>query len=145
MKVIKNKIRALKKFQDNTDQIVLDSVRLHETEIVDFNTQDQLYDKGMTGEGKRVKPRYKPFTVKIKKAKGQPTTRVTLRDTGDFHDSFSIEYQNGQFEIVADDIKTAKLVAKYGPQIFGLNDNSMQKTIDLIRPEMEHAFKKLIL
>ena len=45
---------------------------------------------------------YRAYTVKIKKAKGQPTNIVTLRDTGKFQDSFRVKITNEGYEITAD-------------------------------------------
>ena len=46
--------------------------------------REQLFS-GINAEGDPIEPEYSPRTVAIKKKKGQPTDRVTLRDTGDFY------------------------------------------------------------
>lgn len=45
---------------------------------------------------------YRPYTVVIKKAKGQPSNVVTLYDTGEFYNSFRVKILNNGYEIIAD-------------------------------------------
>jgi hypothetical protein len=73
----------------------------------------------------------------IKKAKGQPTDRVTLRDTGDFESSFYLDVEDTYFEITAADFKTEKLMHKYGKDISGLNEENLRILIwDVVYPRM---------
>lgn len=45
---------------------------------------------------------YRPYTVTIKKKKGQPTNVVTLKDTGDFYNTFRVKITSNGYEILAD-------------------------------------------
>lgn len=143
MTPLDNKISALQQFQDELNKRVLDAVRIVEAEILDMNTDEQLF-KGIDAIGNQITPEYSPFTVQIKRFKGQPTNRVTLKDTGDFYRSFYIEYSNTDFEIKAKDEKTDKLGRKYGYQIFGLTPQNVQEIIELIHPEMIEDLRKTI-
>lgn len=89
--------------------------------IVEMNVE-QLYDFGINALGISIDTYapYSPYTVRVKTEKGQPTDRVTLRDTGDFHKSFEVVVGPTDFYITATDYKTADLVEKYGERIFGL-------------------------
>ena len=53
-------------------------------------SRSQLFD-GLDKEGKEIVNeqggKYSPTTVRIKQEKGQPTDRVTLRDTGDWQNA----------------------------------------------------------
>ena len=69
---------------------------------------------------------YTPKTIELKEIKGQPTNRVTLRDTGDFYASFKIITEPDKFTIIATDYKTDGLIRKYGRQILGLTDENAQ-------------------
>jgi hypothetical protein len=89
-----------------------------------MNSQVQLYEQGVNRLGVSIMD-YQPYTettIAIKKEKGQPYDRVTLRDTGDFHASFYITTTDKDFEIKASDSKTQGLKKKYGNQILGLTE-----------------------
>ena len=121
-------------------QIIYDN----EAYIVDLNAEEQLYEQGINNLGVSISDYapYSPVTIKIKKAKGQPTNRVTLRDEGDFESSFFLEVGQNQFEIKASDWKTEELIKKYGRQILGLTNENIEKLIwDFIYPDLLSKLK----
>lgn len=79
----------------------------NEAYIVDMNAEIQLYEEGVNRLGVSIMDYapYRPLTIAIKEEKGQPTNRVTLRDTGDFESSFYIEVGDRQFEIKASELE----------------------------------------
>lgn len=105
--------------------------------VVEDLQTDQL-NAGMDSEGNPIGPPYRPLTVTLKKAKGQPYDRVTLKDEGDFHAGLFLSGgAKNQFAIGSSDPKTGKLQAKYGDEILGLNEASQHRLIDdLLRPEI---------
>ena len=111
----------MKSFEDEIIKVIEEVVRENDNIILDMNAEDQLFQKGITRTGVEIASfaPYAPLTIKIKKLKGQPTSRVTLRDEGDFHMSFYIEYQADGFQIKADDWKTEDLMLRYGDEILG--------------------------
>jgi len=141
---IKSKVEALRDWQRDAERHVIEEAKQFEQYILRSNTEEQLYRRGQDAEGNEVTPPYTPFTVQIKQAKGQPTDRVTLFDTGQFHGSFYVEWRNTEFEIYAKGPLTPKLAGKYGPEIFGLDDNSQQDLIDNLRKPMAENLKKAI-
>lgn len=121
-------------------QIIYDN----EAYIVDLNAEEQLYEQGINNLGVSISDYapYSPVTIEIKKAKGQPTNRVTLRDEGDFESSFFLEVGQNQFEIKASDWKTEKLIKKYGRQILGLTNENIERLIwDFIYPDLLSKLK----
>lgn len=124
-------------------RIILDN----EAYIIDMNAQEQLYERGINRLGVKISDYapYAPLTIEIKKAKGQPTNRVTLRDEGDFESSFYLEVGDTQFEIRASDPKTEELIKKYGRQILGLTDENLEELIwNYIYPELLDKAKSII-
>ena len=120
----------------------------NEAYIVDMNAEIQLYEEGVNRLGVSIMDYapYRPLTIAIKEEKGQPTNRVTLRDTGDFESSFYIEVGDRQFEIKASDWKTEGLIKKYGRQILGLTDENILSLIwDYIYPDLMKKAKEVIL
>lgn len=132
-------------WQASLPEMVLESVKDNEAAILDLNIEDQLFQQGIDSDGQAITPGYTPLTISIKRQKGQPTDRVTLRDEGDFHRSFQISYGNDAFGIYATDQKAQKLERKYGKEIFGLTDQSLQEAIDLTKPEIFQRSEKIIL
>lgn len=125
-------------------RIIMDN----EAYIVDLNAQDQLYEEGINRLGVSIMyyAPYRPLTIAIKEQKGQPTNRVTLRDTGDFESSFYLEVNDKQFEVKASDWKTEALIKKYGRQILGLTDENISSLIwDYIYPDLMEKAREVIL
>lgn len=125
-------------------RIIMDN----EAYIVDLNAQDQLYEEGINRLGVSIMDYapYRPLTIAIKEQKGQPTNRVTLRDTGDFESSFYLEVNDKQFEVKASDWKTEALIKKYGRQILGLTDENISSLIwDYIYPDLMEKAREVIL
>lgn len=111
----------------------------YDYQIIDMNTEDQLFEHGITATGVSIWD-YAPYsavTIDLKKAAGQPYDRVTLRDTGDFHRSFYLQIDNEKFTFNAEDWKTRELLRLYGDEIMGLtpeNVELLERTI--IMPEL---------
>lgn len=117
--------RRLVEFRDSINQS-LEAATIEASEtIIDMNI-GQLYDRGERRDGKKISPPYSPKTVAIKKKKGQPTNRVTLRDTFEWQSSFWIQYYLDGFEIKASDWKTDRLKEKYGDEILGLQEEMIK-------------------
>ena len=146
--IIDNKIRALQDFERTMNQQVRMAVAIHETEIAHLNAQVQLFEKGVDSAGREIASYlpYRPLTVQIKQSKGQPTNRVTLRDTGDFHAGFFVLASDAEFYILSDDWKVAEIEYKYGKQVFGLTPEHMTKVShEYILPLLQQNLKRLLL
>ena len=102
----------------NIYQAVTDTIEETAGDITEFN-RSQLYD-GIRSTGTEIKPSYAPYTILVKDQKGQPTDRVTLKDTGDFYQGIYVDVNSETFDISSSDSKTDALVKKYGARIFGL-------------------------
>jgi hypothetical protein len=90
--------------------------------VADFNRR-QMY-AGIRSTGTEIKPLYAPLTILIKDQKGQPTDRVTLKDTGEFYAGVFVDVNSETFEIDSTDEKSEALKGKYGDRIFGLTPES---------------------
>lgn len=136
-------IANLKTFQQNRIQYVKQAIEMFEEEITQLNYEDQLYRRGITATGEAVSPSYTARTISIKKSKGQITSHVTLRDTGDFHRSFYIKIGSRSAKIDAGDRKTKELKEKYDG-IFGLTqENLLFVNNRYVRPELLKKLKML--
>lgn len=104
---------------------------------------DQMF-AGIRADDSDIEPEYKPFTVAIKKEKQQPTDRVTLKDTGEFHRSIFVKFTKDTIIIDSDNDLRDKLVEKYGAAIFGLTKQNKQALIRIIERRLNRwAINKL--
>lgn len=145
MQKLEDLITRLRSFELEMQEAIEKVIRDNQEIIVEMNSEDQLFEKGITSQGKSIADYapYRPVTIQIKQAKGQPTDRVTLRDEGDFHSSFYIEFQSDGFEIKASDRKAPKLLFQYGTEILGLSDeNFLDLANNYIRPAIIEHFRR---
>lgn len=127
-------------------EVIEEVLRENEDIIIDMNVEDQLYERGVDRHGRAIidYAPYSPVTIEYKKLKGQPTSRVTLRDSGDFHHSFFIKFGNEGFKIDASDSKTDDLLSSYGDAILGLTkENFADLAENYIKPELAKLFRKV--
>ena len=111
-------------------------------DIADTNA-DQMF-AGLRADDTEIEPAYKPFTIAIKKEKGQPTDRVTLKDTGEFHRSIFVKFEGDKIIIDSDNDLRDKLVKKYGAKIFGLTKQSKTALIHVLEKRLNKwAINKL--
>lgn len=131
----------------DTGEIAKKIVRDNDNILIDVNAQDQLYAKGVNRLGVRIdeyQP-YRPLTIQVKIEKRQPYDRVTLKDTGEFYDSFYVETAEDRFYIKASDEKTNWLIKKYGAEIFGLTNDSLAEFInDYVKDEAYNRIKEIL-
>lgn len=144
---LRNLEYRLRAFKDSLPELLEDIIRDKEDVIVSAIADDQLYRRGINGRGEKIMDYmpYTPRTIQNKKRKGQPTTRVTLRDTGAFHESMYVVFDSEGFYITASDEKTQDLVEKYGEEIFRLTDKNFTRIIrSHVRKELVRRLKKAI-
>ena len=125
-------------------EVIKSIVEDNSNEIIDLNTEDQLFDRGIGSDGESLGVYSNPYK-KLKKAIGQPSDRVTLRLEGDFHKSFEVIIGSKQFQINATDKKTKWLIQRYGEKIFGLTSDNVSLFREIvIRPELLKEIRKEI-
>ena len=144
MKAITTLIESLKRYKDEINDYMEDITRSIEDEIKEINVHQQ-YDLGQDRNGKRITPEYAESTIRYKRRKGQPTNRVTLQDTGQYHDTFKIRYEDEGFELYANDWKAGFLDKKYGKEIYGLQDEAARELADQVyQPRMIQKLKTIL-
>lgn len=144
---VRNLVYRLRKFKSILDQELKDEILRHEDVIVEMITQNQLYELGIEGRGTEIMSYmpYRPRTAKKKIKKGQPTNRVTLKDTGSFYASLHVEFDNEGFYVTSTQDKAKFLLKKYGKTIFRLTDNNLKILLDeYIRPSLREKMKEYI-
>lgn len=146
---IKNLLSKVKEINEGLEsgEFFKDVILDNEAYILDLNTEEQLYTKGITREGVPISAYapYSPYTVTMKKQKGQPYDRVTLRDEGDFHRSFFLQVYPDRFVFFANDAKALKLIRLYGIEIMGLTEENFKEVKNsYVVPEIKNKINKII-
>ncbi len=136
--------RNMEKYQTELPNVVLGSVYDNEGKVLDLVRDDQLTAQGIDGTGKAIRPLYTAFTRQIKRDKGQTTSHVTLRDTGETQDTMIMEYGPDYFHPVATTPQVAGLLRKYGKRIFDLAPKSVTETTRIVRPDILSRSLKIL-
>lgn len=126
--MFEDKIKRLKAIPAKLDKAVLASLKAHEKEVTNYITQIQLFEKGEDGQGLSLGD-YTPFTIEIKKSKGQRTDHITLKDTGDFYKSYKLGI--GGLVTANPQKDDTNLVTEFGADILVLSDEGQDVMIKL--------------
>ena len=145
---------------ERTKRLLNNAIRLNENQIIDeilsdkafqafiinLNTEEQLFKQGINALNVKLADVDNPYTEATiegtsqfegKRSKGQPFDRVTLKDTGEFYESFRITLNKNNFVISSDPIKDGtSLFQRWGKEIEGLTPENLQLVIDEIRKKM---------
>jgi len=97
-----------------------------QNEIIRINTEDQLEEEGIDSLGRKLGD-YAPSTIAYKRRKGQRYDHVTLKDEGDFYNSFNVKVNVNEIIIDADDSSkyNKPLFEVWGVDVLGLTDDNM--------------------
>lgn len=112
----------------NPDKLFLGAVKDNETEILDANTAQLSVGKDSMG---RLLEEYESDAY-AKMKKGPPFNSKApmgipnLYLEGDFYEGFTLKYSGYEMTITSTDVKTDRLVAKYGEDIFGLSEEQLK-------------------
>lgn len=118
----------------NEDQIWLFAVDKDvQDEMIRINTEDQLEEEGIDSLGRKLGD-YAPSTIAYKRRKGQRYDHVTLKDEGDFYNSFNVKVNVNEIIIDADDSSkyNKPLFEVWGVDVLGLTDDNMNYIKEMI-------------
>lgn len=130
----------LVKIADAMPAVVADLAEEHADLMADMN-REQLKE-GIRSDGSKISPPYTPFTIRMKQKKGQPTTKVTLFDEGNFHAALKGKKQADGILLESDDWKREQLKEKYGNKIEGLTDENLEKLRIMLYPRILFELRK---
>jgi hypothetical protein len=115
-------------------------------DIIHYNTDVQLYAKGIGSDGKKLEPMYKPSTIAMKKRLNLPSGHVTLFQKGKFYAGEDIDATESEATFVNYDPKFPKLAEKYGDKILGLTpENWRIVNNEIIAPGVLGKIKNRLL
>jgi hypothetical protein len=117
--------------------------------IIFLNTNIQLHNYGIDATGTTLDSiggSYAPYTIRQKKRKGDEYKHVTLKDTGEFYKSFSVDVFRDEFVIDAYYIKEGTdLRDRWGDDLAGLTPLSVEKLKGFILPKVREIVLNWIL
>ena len=114
--------------------------------IIDLNTEgkptSQLYELGVDSLGNSL-GEYSPFTIPFKVEKGQRFDHITLKDTGDFYESFIVTPLKTGFKIDANPIKDDdNLFDLFGKDIVGLTEENQERLVAFIEADFNKKLEE---
>ena len=102
----------------------------NDLEVKSIQVDKQLFGKGEKADGSMIRPAYSPITVSIKRKKGQPINRVTLKDSGDFYQSIKVIAKDDELEITTSISYAKYLFKKYGDNVLGIQEELMRDFLE---------------
>lgn len=141
-KALRNKLEKVLLLDENEALFFVSSLSIVKDYIIDLNTNDQLFKKGIRSDGTEL-PVYSTTSQDLY---DKPNRPFTLYDTGDFYNTFIvIPTRQGYFIITADGEKEDKnLLVAYGEKIVGLTEESRDKLAIFIQQfTVDYIFKVL--
>lgn len=143
MSDINEYLRELNNLQFNLHSIISNAIIKNEGLILQ-RLKLRLFNKGIDGSGKKIKPDYAKITIETKKLNNQRTSHVTLRDTGLFYASMYVEYTKNELFVNSDSDKYLFLAKKYGDDILGLTKEDQEFVIlTIIEPAVIKVINRI--
>lgn len=132
LRKVRDKLKNMTPQQQEKD--LLKILKGLEEQLVAYNT-DQLWG-GKKADGSNM-PNYVPTSKK--------TGRVRLFETGEFYDEFFVTFDRFPLTFSSKNYKTEFLTARYGTQIFGLTQKSINQFARVhLRAAIEQYYKSLL-
>lgn len=139
MKLIKDKIEALEKFQKERNKIILQTFADNEELLVTMN-QSQIYEKGITNKGTKIKREGAPYDVyslkyTAKKRKlGKYQGWIDLHLSGEYLKSYKIIVDDEKVVFTSERIENgfnlANHIREKYKNVEGLTDENIKKFVD---------------
>jgi len=121
-------------------------------EAIRLNRDEQLYKRGVDVFGVSMRSRYargsnvySDRTIAIKNELGQPTDRVTMRNTGALYKTFQTKIDGNKLVLDVDTIKSGKDLQREWGQFVGLDEISKSVLIEKAKPIVFNYVKNTVL
>lgn len=124
MELFKRQIAFIDSFETKLLAHLKEVIERNSFEIKGYIIEKQLFNEGIDGKNKKLKG-YSRKTINYKISRGQPTNRTTLRDTGEFHESITIESFADRLEISSSVAHAKHLIEKYKKEILMPSNENM--------------------
>ena len=136
------RLDSLERLKRELEYMVISLVMEEEALLVELN-QRQLSD-GVNSDGQKIKPGYTASTKRRKRRKGQPTSKVTLYDEGEHYAEILAEESLNQIFMTSSAPHARYLQKKYGLNIHGLTEGSIDVVRQKIKPKLIEEIRNYI-
>jgi len=114
--------------------------------IIELNTEgqptSQLYNLGVDSLGETL-GEYSDYTIQFKIEDGQRFDHITLKDTGDFYETFKVKPSKKGFQIIANPVKEDNnLFDEYGKDITGLTEDNKTLLLAFVKEDFNKEIEK---
>lgn len=136
MDILESAKKEIEQFPKIVDETIRRTFENYKGELVDYQINRQWFEAGEKNDGDRIRPLnkdyevYSQFTIRKKRAKGQPTDRITLKDTGKLHRSITIKVLADRLLIETNDPTFNKVEAQYGEGLLGIQDRYLREFVE---------------
>jgi len=124
IKMFDAQIKFIESFESNLLSEFERTVMDFDFVLKDYIVNKQLFREGIDGDGKKLAG-YKRTTIKYKIAKGDPTDRTTLRDSGEFYAYIQIEAFSSYFTISSNVGYDNFIIKRYGRNILKITSENI--------------------
>lgn len=125
--IIESIIKDLNEYKNSLNKLSKKILDDNKEAVIDYIREKQLYEQGIDGKGKKLKP-YSPFTVAVKKQKGEIYQHTTLLNEGKVYNKMDALFTDqNAIGVFSTDEKTPKLVEKYGASIFEFTKENIKE------------------
>jgi hypothetical protein len=123
------------------EDMLLKVVVESKNQAIDLNTDQLFSGKDANGQslGQYRNPNYAAFKRSL-----NPAGVVDLKLSGDFYQGFFARTDKFPITFSSTDEKTGELMQKYGTEIFGLNQDSLEEYRQEIKPEIQKEYRKVL-
>lgn len=117
-------LQFIDQFENNLFKEFEKAVNEFDFVMKDYIVNKQLFRRGIDGNEKRLTG-YVRTTIRIKRAKGDPTDRTTLRDSGDFYAHIEVTGTPQYFVISSDVPYDENIIRRYGKDVLKISNENM--------------------
>lgn len=130
MGILQEEIIKIQRLPSIVEEVIRDTVKLHNHVLIDYNINKQLDQKGEDAEGKKL-GKYSLGYSRIRIKQGLQDDHVDTHFTGDFHASFQIFAEAKGFRIESNVEYDKHLVKRYGEAIIGIQDKYLKEFAEI--------------
>lgn len=115
-------------FIDNFEKMIFEvlqkSINDNDFVIKDYIINKQLFREGIDGNKIKLEG-YTRTTIKLKRGKGDPIDRTTLRDSGEFYSHIQVDAFADRFEISSNVEHDKFIIQKYGIDVLKVTQENI--------------------
>lgn len=122
-------IQFIENFEKTLFEVLQKTILDNDFVIKDYVINKQLFREGIDGNSFKLEG-YTRTTIKLKRAKGDPTDRTTLRDSGEFYTHIQVDAFEDRFEISSNVQHDVFIIKKYGIDVLKVTHENITEFME---------------